>query len=66
MHPFVKKSLGVLCIVLGILFGILPLVPGVLLIIVGLELLGLRLLFSDRLKETFRRKKKEEKEEVGE
>lgn len=38
----VRKTVGLFSISVGLLFGILPLVPGVLLIVLGLELLGYR------------------------
>lgn len=37
-----RKTIGVFSIGVGLLFGIFPFVPGVLLIVVGLELLGYR------------------------
>ena len=37
-----RKTAGFFTLGFGIVFGILPLVPGILLIIIGLELLGIR------------------------
>jgi len=54
-----RKTIGVFSISLGLLFGILPLVPGILLILVGLELLGLREATIAKVKSIFRRKKQE-------
>lgn len=45
-----KKALGVLCIVAGIVFGILPFVPGILLVFVGLELLGAPIVPWERIR----------------
>lgn len=54
-----KKTVGVFSISIGLLFGILPFVPGILLIIVGLELLGLREATVEKIKSIFRSKKQE-------
>jgi hypothetical protein len=45
----VRKTIGVILIFLGLLALLTPLTPGSWLILVGLELLGLRLLLQDRL-----------------
>ncbi len=45
----IKKTAGVLFIVLGFLALITPLTPGSWLIFVGLELVGLRLFFNKKL-----------------
>lgn len=50
-----KKILGVLLIILGLLALITPLTPGAWLAIIGLELLGLRELFDDQLQKRFPR-----------
>ncbi len=49
IRPRLKKTVGVLFILLGFLGLILPVVPGAILIFIGLEFLGLRFLFVDRL-----------------
>lgn len=54
--------MGVFSISIGLLFGILPLVPGILLIVLGLELLGLREATLAKIKSIFRRKKQEVEE----
>ena len=59
-----KNTIGVFSISIGLLFGVLPFVPGILLILVGLELLGLREATIDRLKQLFGRNKAETKETV--
>jgi hypothetical protein len=56
-----KKTIGVFSISIGLLFGILPLVPGILLIVVGLELLGLREATVEKIKSIFRRRVKTDK-----
>ena len=50
MKQIVKKTVGVVFIVLGFLALITPLSPGSWLILIGLELLGLRLLLENRLR----------------
>jgi hypothetical protein len=50
MKHIVKKGLGVVLIVLGFLALITPFSPGSWLILVGLELLGLRILLEGRLR----------------
>ena len=57
-----RKTVGVFSISIGLLFGILPLVPGILLILVGLELLGLREATIAKIKSIFRRKKQQVEE----
>ena len=49
IRKIAKKAVGVILIVLGFLALVTPLSPGSWLILVGLELLGLRLLLQDRL-----------------
>lgn len=44
-----KKIIGIVFIILGIIGWIMPIVPGLWLVLIGLELLGLRLLFQDKL-----------------
>jgi hypothetical protein len=50
MKPVVRKSIGVILVVLGFLALVTPLSPGSWLILVGLELLGLRILLEDKLR----------------
>lgn len=60
MRPWLRKVLGVCCIIGGILFGIFPFVPGVLLVVVGLEFLGIVLIPWDKVKWSRRPRKWEE------
>ena len=49
-QPQLRKTLGVTMVLLGFIALITPLTPGATLMLVGgLELLGLRFLFTDRL-----------------
>ncbi len=47
-RPRVKKTVGWVLIVLGIVGLIAPIIPGAVLLFVGLELLGFQLLFLDK------------------
>ncbi len=46
----VKKTIGILLIIIGLLALVTPFTPGSWLIFVGLEFLGLRILFWDKIK----------------
>ena len=68
MKKILKKTLGVIFIILGFLALITPLSPGSWLLLVGLEILGLRILlekkFSSLLKEKHRKKLQDLREKV--
>ena len=49
----VKKTIGILLIVIGFLALITPFTPGSWLIFVGLEFIGIRILFWDKIKAWF-------------
>lgn len=49
-HTKLKKVIGVIFIFLGLLALVTPLTPGAWLAIVGLELLGIKILFLDKFK----------------
>ncbi len=49
MKRIAKKVLGVILIILGFLALITPLSPGSWLLLIGLEILGLRILLEDKL-----------------
>ena len=49
MRKYFKKALGIILIILGFLALITPFSPGSWLILVGLELLGLRFLLEDKM-----------------
>lgn len=54
-----KRILGVIIILVGIAGLVLPILPGWLLIFIGLELFGLELVFFDKIKACAKRKIKE-------
>ncbi|MSR73053.1 hypothetical protein EXS61_00375 [Candidatus Parcubacteria bacterium] len=49
-RPKIKKVVGVILILIGITAFLTPLTPGSWLAIIGLELLGVRILFFDKFK----------------
>jgi hypothetical protein len=51
----VKKTIGILLIVIGLLALVTPFTPGSWLIFVGLELFGFRILFWDKIKSRFQK-----------
>lgn len=57
LNPKTKKIVGVVLVLVGFLALITPLTPGSWLIFVGLEFLGIDLLFWDKIKKFFSRKK---------
>lgn len=52
-----KKILGILLIILGLFIFVTPFTPGSWLFFVGLELLGVRLVFWNKLQEKLNNKK---------
>ncbi len=57
MRTLFRKLIGVLLILLGMLLGFVPFVPGIVLVLLGLQLLGLPLVNIERVKEFFKRRK---------
>lgn len=45
-----KKILGLILVLIGIIGIVTPLLPGLALIWIGLELLGWRIIFSERIR----------------
>lgn len=56
-----KQVLGIIALIVGILGLLFPILPGWLLIFVGLELLGIHVVFIERLKEYVLKKIEEAK-----
>jgi len=54
--PKIKKTIGIILILIGLAALFTPLTPGSWLVFIGLELLGLRILFSDKLLKFWKRK----------
>ena len=50
MNIIIKKIIGAVLIILGLVLHLIPLFPAGWIIIVGLEFLGIRLLLYDKLK----------------
>lgn len=55
-RPRLRKIFGWILVVFGFIALVTPLTPGGLLFFVGLEVLGLRFVFTDRVKNLFIRK----------
>ncbi len=55
MRFVLHKTLGILCLVVGLFCLVTPLTPGAWLIFVGLELLGLGFLIPKKLRELWNR-----------
>jgi drug/metabolite transporter (DMT)-like permease len=53
--PKARKAAGVVLIVVGVAALVTPLTPGSWLALIGLELLGVRILFAERLAARLRR-----------
>jgi hypothetical protein len=49
-RPKIKKIIGIIFLIIGILALVTPLTPGSWLVFVGLELLGVNILFFDKFK----------------
>ena len=49
-RPRIKKTVGVILILIGLAAFFTPFTPGSWLAIIGIELLGVRILFFDKLK----------------
>lgn len=60
-----KKIVGVVLMIVGIAGIFFPILPGWILIFVGLEIIGIRLVFFDKIKEYAKKKieKKEKKDD---
>jgi hypothetical protein len=56
-NKILKKVVGVIFIILGLLALVTPLTPGSWLALIGLELLGIRILFLDKIKKYFSKEK---------
>ena len=51
----IKKAIGIILIVVGLLASVTPFTPGSWLIFVGLEFIGIRILFWDKIKLWFQK-----------
>lgn len=56
LFDYLKFGLGVLALIIGLLGLIFPILPGWLLIFVGLELVGIHIVFIERIKDFALRK----------
>jgi uncharacterized protein YqgC (DUF456 family) len=60
--PKLKKVLGIILVVVGFVGIITPFTPWGVLFFVGLEFLGIRFIFIDKIKNYFKKKEKIAKE----
>lgn len=51
----IKKTIGILLIVIGLLALVTPFTPGSWLIFIGLEFIGIRIVFWDKIKAWFQK-----------
>jgi len=58
----IKKVFGVVLISLGVMGWLLPILPGWIFIFIGLELVGINLVFFDKIKEYVKSKIKKQRE----
>ncbi|MDO8728962.1 MAG: hypothetical protein Q7K26_03680 [bacterium] len=54
-NPTVRKTTGVVFVIFGLISIITPFTPVGFLLLLGLEILGIRILFWDKLKNWFRK-----------
>ncbi len=59
-RPRLRRTVGGAFVVVGTLGLIAPIIPGAPIFFIGLELLGLRMIFTDRVKRVFKRSQKTE------
>ncbi len=55
-NPRVKKTIGIILIIWGILALFTPFTPGSWLVFIGLEFFGVNLLFLDKIRAWFKKK----------
>ncbi|OHA91114.1 MAG: hypothetical protein A2665_02885 [Candidatus Zambryskibacteria bacterium RIFCSPHIGHO2_01_FULL_46_30] len=54
-NPIVRKTTGVVLVIIGLISIITPLTPVGFLLLLGLEILGIRILVWDKLKSWFKK-----------
>ena len=53
-----KKPLGFFLVILGLILHLIPLFPAGWIVVLGLELIGIRILLEDKIKSLLKSKKK--------
>ncbi len=56
-RPKLKRTVGVILILIGLLGLVMPVIPGIVFVVIGLEFFGMRLLFIDRTIDKMMKKK---------
>jgi len=57
-YSVIKKPLGVVLVIVGLLLHLIPLFPASWIVVLGLELLGIRILLQDKIKAWLAARKK--------
>jgi hypothetical protein len=51
----IKKPLGIILIIIGLILHLIPFFPASWIVVLGLELAGVRILFRDKIKAFFKK-----------
>lgn len=62
-YSIIKKPLGVFLVITGLILHLIPLFPAGWIVVLGLELIGIRILLQDKIKAWITSKKKNNKKE---
>lgn len=64
-YSIIRKPLGVFLVVIGLLLHLIPLFPASWIIVLGLELIGVRILFQDKIKNWLENRKPKKPESIS-
>lgn len=56
-RPKLRRTVGIILILIGLLGLVMPVIPGIVFVVIGLEFFGMRLLFIDRTIDKMMKKK---------
>ena len=56
-RPKLRRTVGIILILIGLLGLVMPFIPGIVFVVIGLEFFGMRLLFIDRTIDKMMKKK---------
>lgn len=57
LYSQIKKPIGVFLVILGLILHLIPLFPAAWIIVLGLELIGIRILVQDKIKDFLKSRK---------
>lgn len=57
LYSQIKKPIGVFLVVLGLILHLIPLFPASGIVVLGLELIGIRILIQDKIKDFLKSRK---------